>query len=225
MDAKGVPDVVKEAALFNVSTLRSPTCFRTADGHFFGWEGTGDSFGSCYGNCTHVWGYEHALVDIWPALAKDMRDLEFRHAMSDEGAISFRIGQPIDRNARQHGKAAADGQMQCIVKAYECWAKTGDDEWMRSLYPLVKKALEFSWVKGGWDADCDGVMEGCQHNTMDVDYYGPNPQMEFLYLAALQAMERLAAKFDKDGAFAAKCAELRTKGSAWTEKNLFNGEW
>ena len=115
--------------------------------------------------------------------------------------------------------------MQCIIKAYECWAKTGDDEWMRSLYPLVKKALEFSWVKGGWDADCDGVMEGCQHNTMDVDYYGPNPQMEFLYLAALQAMERLAAKFDEDKPFAAKCAELRAKGSAWTEKNLFNGEW
>ena len=225
VDTKGVPDVVKEAALFNLSTLRSPTCFRTADGHFFGWEGTGDSVGSCYGNCTHVWGYEHALVDIWPALAKDMRDLEFRHAMSDEGAISFRIGQPLDRNAKQHGKAAADGQMQCIIKAYECWAKTGDDAWMRSLYPFVRKALEFSWIKGGWDADCDGVMEGCQHNTMDVDYYGPNPQMEFLYLAALQAMERLAAKFDEDKSFAAKCAELRAKGSAWTEKNLFNGEW
>ena len=225
VDATGVPDVVKEAALFNLSTLRSPTCFRTADGHFFGWEGTGDSSGSCYGNCTHVWGYEHALVDIWPTLAKDMRDLEFRHAMTDEGAISFRVGLPLDRNAKRLGKAAADGQMQCIVKAYECWAKTGDDEWMRSLYPLVKKALEFSWAKGGWDADCDGVMEGCQHNTMDVDYYGPNPQMEFLYLAALQAVERLSAKFDDDGAFAAKCAELRAKGGAWTEKNLFNGEW
>ena len=224
-DAKGVPDVVKEAALFNLSTLRSATCHRTADGHFFGWEGTGDSQGSCYGNCTHVWGYEHALADIWPDLAKDMRELEFLHAMSDEGAISFRIGQPIDRNAMQHKKAAADGQMQCIVKAYECWFKTGDDAWMRNLYPSVKKALEFAWVKGGWDADQDGVMEGCQHNTMDVDYYGPNPQMEFLYLAALQAVERLAAKFDDDKSFAAKCADLRARGSAWTEQNLFNGEW
>ncbi len=224
-DAKGVPDIVKEAALFNLSTLRSATCHRTADGHFFGWEGTGDSQGSCYGNCTHVWGYEHALADIWPALAKDMRELEFLHAMSDEGAISFRIGQPIDRNAMQHRKAAADGQMQCIVKAYECWTKTGDDDWMRRLYPSVRKALEFAWAKGGWDADMDGVMEGCQHNTMDVDYYGPNPQMEFLYLAALQAVERLAAKFDNDKSFAAKCANLRARGSAWTEENLFNGEW
>ena len=224
-DAAGVPAVVKEAALFNLSTFRSPTCFRTADGHFYGWEGVGDAQGSCYGNCTHVWGYEHALVDLWPDLAKDMRELEFRHAMADNGAISFRIGQPLDRNARQHGKAAADGQMQCVVKAYECWAKTGDDDWMRSLYPFVKKALSFCWEKGGWDADRDGVMEGCQHNTMDVDYYGPNPQMEFLYLAALQAMERLAAKFDSDASFAAACARLRAAGAAWTEANLFNGEW
>lgn len=225
-DAKGVPDVVKEAALFNLSTFRSATCHRTADGHFFGWEGVGDIQGSCFGNCTHVWGYEHALVDIWPALAKDMRELEFLHAMSDEGAISFRIGQPIDRNAMQHKKAAADGQMQCIIKAFECWAKTGDDAWMLRLYPMVKKALSFAWVKGGWDADRDGIMEGCQHNTMDVDYFGPNPQMEFLYLAALQAVEKLAKRFDDDGgAFATECARLRSAGSAWVEANLFNGSY
>ena len=225
VDAPRAPVVVKEAALFNLSTLRSPTCFRTADGHFFGWEGVGDSSGSCYGSCTHVWGYEHALVDLWPSIAKDMRDIEFRHAMTDEGAISFRIGQPLARNGASLARAAADGQMQCIVKAYECWAKTGDDAWMRSLYPRVRKALEFCWAEGGWDADRDGVMEGCQHNTMDVDYYGPNPQMEFLYLAALQAVERLAERFDADASFAAKCADLRARGSAWTEKNLFNGEW
>ena len=224
-DAGGVPDVVKEAALFNLSTLRSATCHRTADGHFFGWEGTGDNCGSCHGSCTHVWGYEHALVDIWPNLARDMVDLEFRHAMMDDGAMVFRIGQPIGHNALEWAKAAADGQMQCVVKAYECWAKTGDDAWMAGLYPSVRKALEFAWVKGGWDADMDGVMEGCQHNTMDVNYFGPNPQMEFLYLAALQAMERLAAKFDNDKAFAAKCAALRARGSAWTEANLFNDEW
>ena len=38
---------VKEAALFNLSTLRSQTYFRTADGHPFGWEGCLDDAGSC----------------------------------------------------------------------------------------------------------------------------------------------------------------------------------
>jgi len=33
-----LPDEVKEAALFNVSTLRTQTCFRTPDGRFYGWE-------------------------------------------------------------------------------------------------------------------------------------------------------------------------------------------
>ena len=224
-EAPGVPETVREAALFNLSTLRSPTCFRTVDGHFFGWEGIHDTHGLCYGNCLHVWGYEHALVDIWPSLAKDMCELSFLVAMSEEGAISFRIGQPLGREARKLDKAAADGQMQSIVKAWECWSKTGDDAWMARLWPAVRKAVEFCWVAGGWDADRDGVMEGCQHNTMDVNYYGPNPQMEFLYLAALQAAERLAARFEPDSGFAAKCAEMRANGAAWTEANLFNGEW
>ena len=34
-----------------------------------------------------------------------------------------------------------------------------------------------------WDGNQDGVMEGSQHNTMDVDY-GPNPQMGW-YMGAL----------------------------------------
>ncbi len=40
--ASDLPDAVKEAALFNASTLRTQTCFRTPDGRFFGWEGCGE---------------------------------------------------------------------------------------------------------------------------------------------------------------------------------------
>ena len=95
---------------------------------------------------------------------------------------------------------------------------------MRALYPRVRKSIEFCWREGGWDADCDGVMEGRQHNTMDVDYYGPNPQMEFLYLAALKAVAAMA-EFCGDADFASKCRGLVERGSKWTEANLFNGEW
>ncbi len=31
-----LPEIVKEAALFNLSSLRSQPCFRTRDGHFYG---------------------------------------------------------------------------------------------------------------------------------------------------------------------------------------------
>ena len=67
-------------------------------------------------------------------------------------------------------------------------------------------------------------MEGCQHNTMDVEYYGPNPQMEFLYLAALKAMAEMA-DFTLDAGFAARCRDFASRGSAWTEKNLFTGAY
>ena len=215
------PDVVKEAALFNLSTLRSETCFRTADGHFFGWEGCRDDRGSCLGSCTHVWGYEHALVDLWPDLARDMLELQFGPALDPAtGHMAFRIGLPLAVARSAESVAAADGQMQCIVKAFEYWRKSGDDAWLRRIWPSVRKALEFCWIEGGWDGDRDGVMEGRQHNTMDVEYFGPNPQMEFLYLAALEAAETMAGKVG-ESAFAEKCRGLCASGKAWTEKNLF----
>ena len=222
--ASPAPAVIKEAVLFNVSTLRTETCFRTADGHFFGWEGCYDRKGSCMGSCTHVWGYEHCLVDLWPDLARDMLDLQFGPALDQKtGHMCFRVDLPLTK-ARGVFLACADGQMQCIVKAFEYWRKTGDDAWLKKTFPAIRKALEFCWVDGGWDADRDGVMEGCQHNTMDVEYYGPNPQMEFLYLAALQATARMAEACGAPD-FADDCRTLAARGSAWTEANLFNGAY
>jgi uncharacterized protein (DUF608 family) len=49
-----LPLAIKEAALYNLSTLRTQTCFRTADGRFYAWEGTCDGRGCCHGSCTHV---------------------------------------------------------------------------------------------------------------------------------------------------------------------------
>ena len=72
-----LPEEVKEAALFNLSTLRSQTCFRTADGRFYGWEGCGDTRGCCHGSCTHVWNYEQATAFLFGDLAKIMREVEF----------------------------------------------------------------------------------------------------------------------------------------------------
>lgn len=223
--ASAAPRSVKEAALFNLSTLRSETCFRASDGNFFGWEGCDERDGSCYGNCTHVWGYEHALVDLWPELARSMLDLQFGRQLDGRGHMTFRVKLPLrDDGSLRGGVACADGQMQCIIKAYEYWRKSRDDAWLNRTWPAIRRAMEFCWIKGGWDADSDGVMEGCQHNTMDVEYYGPNPQMEFLYLAALKAVSRLAVAVG-EGEFAAICGKLAEKGSAWTEKNLFNGSY
>ncbi|MCW5965062.1 MAG: hypothetical protein KIT83_13565 [Bryobacterales bacterium] len=221
--ASSLPPVVKEAALFNASTLVTQTCFRTPDGKFYGWEGTADSRGCCHGSCTHVWNYEQTTPFLFGDLAWSMREVEFSHATDSQGLMSFRVHLPLTR-AQQFGRPAADGQMGCIMKAYRDWQLSGNEVALRRIWPGVKRAMEFCWISGGWDADKDGVMEGAQHNTMDVEYYGPNPQMGFWYLGALRACERMA-DFLGEGEFAATCRDLRTKGSAWMDEQLFNGEY
>jgi non-lysosomal glucosylceramidase len=218
-----LPAEVKEAALFNLSTLRSQTCFRTADGRFFGFEGSNTQLGCCWGSCTHVWNYEQATAFLFGELAWSMREVEFRHATDDAGLMSFRVHLPLAR-AREFGKAAADGQMGCVMKAYRDWQLRGDDGALRELWPQVRKALEFCWIAGGWDADRDGVMEGAQHNTMDVEYYGPNPQMGLWYLGALRAAEEMARHLG-DAAFATSCRDLFERGRRWLDAHLFNGEY
>lgn len=218
-----LPEVVKEAALFNLSTLRSQTVFRIKDGHMMGWEGVMNEFGSCYGSCTHVWNYEVATPFLFGELAQTMRDVEFNYASDTTGLMCFRAGLPLSA-ACTNKSTAADGQMGTIMKFYREWELSGDHNFLKKNWPRVKNALAFAWVKGGWDGNQDGVMEGSQHNTMDVNYFGPNPQMQFWYLGALKSAIKMA-KFMKDKEFATKCETIYKLGSEWTDKNLFNGEY
>jgi len=218
-----LPSEVKEAALFNLSTLRTQTCFRLSDGNFYAWEGCDDKTGCCFGTCTHVWNYETATAFLFGDIARSMRKVEFSLATMDNGIMSFRVKLPLD-DIPEFAKVAADGQMGCIIKLYREWQLSGDDDFLRELYPKAVSALSYAWKKGGWDGDQNGVMEGVQHNTMDVEYYGPNPQMTVWYLGALRAMEEMA-KYMKDKEMAAKCRKLFSGGSKWTDENLFNGEY
>lgn len=218
-----LPAEIREAAGFTLTALRSQTSFRTPDGRFFGYEGCGDRQGCCHGSCTHVWNYEQATAYLFGELAQTMREVEFLHATDDKGLMSFRVHLPLAR-AREFGKAAADGQLGCIMKAYRDWQLSGDESFLRRIWPNVRRALEFCWIPGGWDADQDGVMEGCQHNTMDVEYYGPNPQMGFWYLGALRAAEEIS-RYLGDSEFADHCAGLFRRGRDWIGAYLFNGEY
>ncbi len=138
--------------------------------------------------------------------------------------MSFRAGLPADVHSRTWDLAAADGQMPCLVHLFLDWKLSGDDDFLAALWPAARRALEFCWIPGGWDADRDGVMEGVQHNTMDVEYYGPNPQMGSWYLAALRACAEMAGALG-EAEFADYCHQLATRGSRWLDAELFNGEY
>ena len=94
-----------------------------------------------------------------------------------------------------------------------------------STWPRVKKAIEFAWVPGGWDANRDGVMEGVQHNTYDVEFYGPNPMCGIYYLGALARRGGDGARSGRSVASADTYRKLFEQGSSWIDANLFNGEF
>ncbi len=228
-----IPAVIKEAALFNVANLRCQTVFRTKDGRPFAWEGTGSikgtviggekSSGWGFGSCTHVWNYETATPFLFGNLASKFREVEFMQATKDNGGMEFRIPLPLHQ-ANEWVHRAADGQMGCIVRAYREWQLSGNDNVFKPMWPNIKKALSFAWGDGKWDTNKDGVMEGSQHNTMDINYVGPNPQMSAWYLAALRAGEEMA-KHMNDKAFEKEVHELYVQGRKWVDENLFNGEY
>jgi non-lysosomal glucosylceramidase len=217
-----LPAAVKEAASANLSTLATTTCFRTADGEFHAWEGSDDQWGCCFGNCTHVWNYETATAFLFPSFSRSLRRSAFGYSMDDAGAMHFR--QLLPEGKGRSGFAAADGQMGQIIHAWLDWKISGDDALLKSTWPRAKKALEFAWVPGGWDANRDGVMEGVQHNTFDVEFYGPNPLCGIYYLGALRAGEEMA-RAAGDAASAETYRKIFEQGSKWTDANLFNGEF
>ena len=136
----------------------------------------------------------------------------------------MRFRQMLPDGIDRFGYAAADGQMGQIIKTYLDWKLCGDTEWLRGLWPQIQKGLSFAWIPGGWDANRDGVMEGVQHNTYDVEFYGPNPLGTVYYLGALRAAEEMARALG-DSAAAADYHALFLKGRAWVDQNLFNGEF
>lgn len=217
------PDYVKKVVLCGLASLRTQTVFRIGSGHLMGWEGIFYNHGSCPGSCTHVWSYEMAIPFLFGNLSKTMRDVEFNYAMDENGLMSFRAGLPLYR-ANEVKTAAADGQMSTILRFYRDWHLSGDKFFLKNNWEKIKLAMNYAWLKGGWDGDQDGLMEGVQHNTYDQDWVGPNPLMQLWYLGALRAAEEMALVVN-DKNFASKCRRIYTTGSKLTDKHLFNGEY
>jgi len=216
------PAEVLDAISSQMSILRTNTCFRAKDGNFYAFEGTGDDHGCCPLNCTHVWNYEQALAFLFPALERTMREVDFQQNTDDSGFMVFRTRVPLGSEKWDFPHAAADGQMGTIVKLYREWQLSGDLELLRRHWPRAKKALEFAWTQ--WDPDRDGVMEGVQHNTYDIEFHGPNPMMGTIYLTALLCASDMARALSDDGA-ASSYEDLYQRGREALDSETWNGEF
>lgn len=218
-----LPAEVLDAASANVATLRTTTCLRTEDGRFHGFEGCNDDGGCCPMNCTHVWNYEQAVAALFPQLERSVRYTDFLHNTRADGHMAFRTLLPLVGELWAF-KPAADGQMGTVMKVYREWLNCGDLRFLEDMWPGVQRAIEHAWRPGSWDADRDGVMEGEQHNTYDIEFYGPNTMMGTFYLGALRAAEEMARALGH----VEKAAEYRAvfeKGKARYSELLWNGEY
>ncbi|MEM3047525.1 MAG: GH116 family glycosyl hydrolase, partial [Candidatus Bathyarchaeia archaeon] len=222
-----LPSYVIDAVSANISILKTPTVMRLEDGSLYGWEGCHPSSGCCEGSCTHVWNYAYALPFLFPKLERSMRSLDYRYNQREDGRMSFRLQLPLGSGFSEFPHACADGQFGGVVKAYRDWKISGDTAWLRSHWEAVKKSIEYAWAETNedkWDLDKDGVLEGRQHHTLDMELFGPNSWLTGFYLAALKAGAEMADHLGEHEK-AQEYRELFERGKSWVDEHLFNGDY
>ena len=221
-----IPEEALDAVTANLAILRSPTCLRLEDGSFYGWEGCFDNVGSCEGTCTHVWNYAYALPFLFPALARSIRDLEFTYSQQDDGGVEFRLRLPLGSTGRRF-HSCVDGQLGSVMLTYRDYKISGDREWLEGKWESVKKAIAYAWSEenpDAWDRKKQGVLDGRQHHTLDMELFGPNAWLQGFYVGALEAAAEMAAILG-DGEAEAEYRALAAGGKAYLNNELFNGEY
>ncbi len=215
-----LPDFVLDAVSSQVSTLRTTTCLRTADGVFHAFEGCADRAGCCPLDCTHVWNYAQAPAFLFPQLERGARRTDFANNTRPDGDMAFRTLIPVTDVLWQHAPAA-DGQLGTVIRLYREWQLSGDEAFLRELWPQARRALEFAWT--AWDRERTGLIERAQHNTYDIEFYGPNPLTSIIYLGALRAGEEMARALGEEGA-ADEYRRVFERGRDGVASRLWNGE-
>jgi non-lysosomal glucosylceramidase len=216
-----LPDYVLDAVTCNLTVLKSATCFRIEDGTMLAYEGCHDHTGCCPGNSTHVFNYAQAMAYLFPELERTMRRVEFLRETDDDGLMQFRSFQALE-NKSWRFLPAADGQLGTIIRLYREWILSGDDDFLKELWPKAKQALDFA--HNYWDEDKDFVLDGRQHVTYDIELYGPNPLSSTCYYGALKAAI-IMAKYLGDQEAGEKYTEIFEKGNILADKIMWNGEY
>ena len=206
-----LPYWLLDRTLLNVSILATATAYRWANGRLWGWEGVG----CCEGTCTHVWHYAQAAARLQPELERSVRELQ------DFGVGFNEADGQIGMRGEANRRAAIDGHAGSILRVYREHQMSPDSAFLKRLWPKTKQAVE--WLIGQ-DANADGVIESAQHNTLDMDWYGPVAWLSSLYLAALRAGEAMATELG-DAEFASKCRTIAAAGRRNIEERLYDGEY
>jgi len=215
-----LPPEVVEAVASNLAILKSPTVLRQTDGRLWGWEGSRETQGSCYGSSTHVWNYAQAIAHLFPELERSLRETEFGANQNQEGHQFCRAAIPIRSLDQPNAPPdAADGQLGAIIKFYREWRISGDTAWLRRWWPKIRACLDYCIMT--WDPEHKGVIEEPHINTYDIQFWGADSMCASLYLSALKAATLMAKAL---GDSVELYGTLLSKSSQQMEQ-LFNGEY
>jgi len=163
---------------------------------------------------------------LFPKLERSIRDAELKYATDSNGKTVFRLKLPYGRDTGNM-RACIDGQMGTVFKIYREWKISGNNEWLKEKWPDAKKILEYAWSKNNpdrWDADKDGVLEGRQHHTLDMELFGPSSWLQGMYILALKAAAEMA-KYLGDIEKANEYLSVYESGYRYTKEHLFNGKY
>ncbi|ROR96570.1 uncharacterized protein (DUF608 family) [Salana multivorans] len=184
--------VVADAVGANIAAARSTTAFVVETPNpdlgegpvLTAWEGSFDHGGSCEGTCTHVWSYAQTLAWLFPSLERSARRVEYLLETDEEGAQKFRSNRVFGGPA-WFMTPAVDGQLGTFLRLHREWRFSGDDAFLRELWPAARSTLDHAATH--WDRDGDGLLDGELHNTYDIEFHGIEPLANSMYLAALRA--------------------------------------
>jgi hypothetical protein len=123
-----------------------------------------------------------------------------------------------------NANVAVDGHFGTILRACREWQVCGDTQWLRKLWPGIRKSLEFSWMR--WDKDRDGRLDAdaSWHCTLDQDLRGDETYGNSMYMAAMLAGEKMARAMD-DSELANECRRVFEVGRRKTDELCWNGEY
>ncbi len=214
-----LPPEVLEAVSANLTILKSPTVLRQRDGKLWAWEGCNDNSGCCEGSCTHVWNYAQAIPHLFPSLERTLRNTEFNESQNTEGHQSFRSALPIRPKVHDF-HAAADGQLGGIMKVYREWRISGDNQWVKEIFPKVKASLDYCIAT--WDPRQKGVLEEPHHTTYDIEFWGADGMCTSFYLGALLSISQMGEFLNED---VSKYRQLLASGKKMMQDSLYDGEY
>jgi uncharacterized protein (DUF608 family) len=106
------------------------------------------------------------------------------------------------------------------MKAYREWRISGDNNWLKKMYPMVKVSMDYC-IKT-WDPRHKGVIEEPHHDTYDIEFWGADGMHTSFYIGSLTAFTAMGEFLGKDVSF---YRELSAKGKKMREGELYDGEY